>query len=212
LTFALFAREWLETYPAASGLKRSTARGYHGILERHLIPAFGGLKLDAISVSHVERYVALKRRSGCGARTVNLHLNLLHKLLRTALRRQLVRTNVVSAVERPRAPRRRWTILSPEEVRAVEAAFGTMIAEAADEERAWREQARVLFLVSVGLGLRRGEILGLLSPAMASTSSRRRPKGRPSTPCATRAPSARLLPPPGSSDRCGRFTTCATRA
>ena len=147
-----------------SGGERAEAfygSGYHGILKRHLIPAFGALKLDAISVSHVERYVALKRRSGCDARTVNVHQNLLHKLLRTALRRQLVRTNVVSAVERPRAPRRRWTILSPEEVRAVEAAFETMICERADEERAWREQARVLFLVSVGLGLRRGEILGL---------------------------------------------------
>jgi integrase len=161
LTFEVFAREWLETYPAASGLKRSTTQGYRGILERHLIPAFGAMKLDAISVSHVERYVALKRGAAYGPRTVNLHLNLLHKLFATALRRQLVRTNVVSAVERPRAPRRRWTILSPEEVRAVEAAFEMLIAEAADEEQVWREQAKIVLLVSVGLGLRRGEILGL---------------------------------------------------
>lgn len=161
LTFAVFAREWLETYPAASGLKRSTAQAYRGIIERHLLPAFGALKLDAISVTQVDAYVAAKRHSGYGPRTVNRHLNLLHKLLATALRRQLVRTNVVSAVERPREPRRRWTILSPEEVRAVEAAFKAMIAEAAGEEHAWREQAKSIFLVSVGVGLRRGEILGL---------------------------------------------------
>jgi integrase len=161
LTFDVFAREWLETYPAASGLKRSTASGYRGIIRRHLAPAFGALKLDEISVSDIERYVASKRRAGYAPRTVNLHLNLLHKLFASAVRRQLLRANVVSVVERPRPPRRRWTILNPSDVRAVEAAFEALIAEAADEERAWREQARVVFLICVGLGLRRGEILGL---------------------------------------------------
>src|SRR5207248_6681658 len=34
-------------------------------------------------------------------------------------------------------------------------------AEAEGEERAWREQARVIFLTVIGLGLRRGEALGL---------------------------------------------------
>ena len=33
--------------------------------------------------------------------------------------------------------------------------------EVADEERAWVEQARVVFAVVYGLGLRRGEVLGL---------------------------------------------------
>jgi len=36
-----------------------------------------------------------------------------------------------------------------------------MIEEAKDEERTWREQARVIFLVAMGTGLRRGEVQGL---------------------------------------------------
>ena len=41
------------------------------------------------------------------------------------------------------------------------ARFDELIEAAKDEERAWREQARVLFLTIVTAGLRRGEILGL---------------------------------------------------
>lgn len=35
------------------------------------------------------------------------------------------------------------------------------IVAVSGEERAWREQARVIFLVAIGTGLRRGELLGL---------------------------------------------------
>jgi integrase len=67
----------------------------------------------------------------------------------------------VPLVDRPKEPRRRWTILSPLEIARVERAFAELAEQAQGEERAWREQARVAFLVIVGLGLRRGELLGL---------------------------------------------------
>src|SRR5437764_13587995 len=44
-TLAAFAREWLETYPDAKLLKRSTVEGYAGTIEGHLIPALGRLRL-----------------------------------------------------------------------------------------------------------------------------------------------------------------------
>jgi integrase len=76
--------------------------------------------------------------------------------------RGLARGNPVSAVERPREPRRRWTILSPVEIGRVERAFAELVDEAADDdERVWRAQARVVFLTVVSAGLRCGEVLGL---------------------------------------------------
>ena len=78
-----------------------------------------------------------------------------------ALRRSLIRANPVALVDRPREPRRRWRILSPAEAVRVEQAFEEMIEEASGEERAWRTQARSVFLVLLGSGLRRGEIVGL---------------------------------------------------
>jgi len=63
-----------------------------------------------------------------------------------------------TATTRPPGARR----LQPEEVGAVARGFDELIADELDpDERAWIEQARVVFLVVYGLGLRRGEVLGL---------------------------------------------------
>jgi integrase len=161
VTFASFAREWLDTYPDARGLKRSTRESYKTIIERHLIPVFGHLKVGAIDVRKVEEYVAAKRRAGFAPRTLNRQLNLVHELFEAGVRQQLIRSNPVKSVERPREPRRRWAILSPAEVARIERAFRELIEAAVGEERAWREQARVVFLTLLGTGVRRGELLGL---------------------------------------------------
>jgi integrase len=159
--FDVFACEWLASYPAAKSLKRSTGQGYKQIIEPHLIPAFGSVKLDALDAERIEQYVAKKQKVGYAPRTLNRHLNLLNALMSSALRRGLIRSNPVPLVDRPREPRRRWRILSPAEVGKVERAFEEVIAEAKAEERTWREQARVIFLVLVGTGVRRGEMQGL---------------------------------------------------
>jgi len=163
VTFASFAAEWWQAYPAARGLKHSTREGYRQILDLHLLPAFGSLKLDLIDVERVEQYAARKSRSGLASGTVNRHLNLLSLLMGGAVKRQLARVNPVPLVDRPRELRRHWVILSPTEIGRVERAFVEMISEAAEmsDERYWREQARVIFLTTVGTGLRRGELLGL---------------------------------------------------
>jgi integrase len=161
VTFASYADEWLDAYPAAKSLKRSTVSGYKLIINTHLSRALGQLKLEALTPERIERYVADKRREGLAPRTLNRHLNLLNLLLSSALKRGLIRTNPIAFVDRPREPRRRWRILTPTEVVRVERSFEELIAEAEDEEKDWREQARVIFVVLVGTGLRRGEALGL---------------------------------------------------
>jgi integrase len=162
LTFSEFAREWLATYPPAKGLKRSTREGYASIVERHLIPAFGPLRLAKLDTGHVQRYVADALAAGLGPRTVNSHLNVIYAICKAARKRKLVRFNPVEDVDRPSAPRNRWTILTPVEVTRVARAFSDLLSEEEDEEeRAWLDQARVIFRVVVTLGLRRGEVLGL---------------------------------------------------
>jgi integrase len=160
-TFETFAREWLGSYPNAKNLKHSTRGSYETIVDKHLVPEFGSRKLEAISVGHLEDYVARKRRNGLAPRSISRHLNLLHLILDAARKRGLVRTNPVADVDRPREPRRRWRILSPVEVARVERAFRKLAETADAAERRRIEQARVVFLVVLGTGLRRGEILGL---------------------------------------------------
>jgi site-specific recombinase XerD len=122
MRFEAFAREWLDSYPRTKDLKRSTTEGYESIVEHHLTPAFGRLQLAAIDVAELDRYIAKKRMDGLAPRTINRHLNLLHSLIKAAEGRGLARSNPVSSVERPREPRRRWRILSPAEIGAVERA------------------------------------------------------------------------------------------
>jgi integrase len=163
--FEAFAREWVKDYrpgdPDKGGLKRSTREGYESIVNGHLIPELGRLQLAAIDARELERYMTRKREQGLGPRTINRHLNLLHSLFKVGERRGLVRSNPTLAVERPSEPRRSWRILSPVEIGRVERAFAELAEKGEGEERAFAEQARVVFLTVVSAGLRRGEVLGL---------------------------------------------------
>ena len=168
-TFADFAETWLETYPDARGLKDSTKKTYRRILANHLVPAFGDLRLELVDLRRLDKYVAMKRREKIGPGTINRHLNLLNLLFVAAVKRGAIAPNAnpVPLIERPKEPRRRWTILTPAEIARVAKAFDELAAaapaaaEKVEETRAWVEQARTVFLVIVACGLRRGEVLGL---------------------------------------------------
>jgi integrase len=167
VTLAEFAREWLPVYCSTKALKRSSQATYRTLLERHIAPSkLGGTVLAVIDVDDVERHVAAMRKSGLAPASVNRQLNLLSLIFTAARKRQLVRDNPIPHVDRPREPRRRWTILTPAEISRVAKAFAELAAAAPadgklEETRAWIEQARVVFLVIVACGLRRGEIRGL---------------------------------------------------
>jgi integrase len=118
--------------------------------------------LGDITVERIERFLVAKRRQGLSPGSLNRQLNVLSLVLRAAKRRGLIRDNPVSLVDRPREQRRRWRILSPAEVAAVERSLDELIAEAGDEhERDDRLTARILFFTMMGTGVRRGEALGL---------------------------------------------------
>ncbi len=113
-------------------------------------------------MAHVERFVVAKRKAGLSPASVNRALNVLSLILNAALRRGLVRVNVVSLVDRPREARRRWRILSPVEVRKVEAEFATLIDVAEnDRDRDDLIVVRRMFLFHMGTACRRGEAAGL---------------------------------------------------
>ena len=77
------------------------------------------------------------------ARTVNVHLNLLHDVMKGgAVADELIPSNPVSGVERPKVKRNRWRILQPAEVPVVSKAFSDA-------------RARRVFLTFMLTGLRR---------------------------------------------------------
>jgi site-specific recombinase XerC len=72
---------------------------------------FGMSKVSEIDAELVEGYVAKKRKAGLAPRTINRHLNLLHKMLQKAIRDGLTRSNAVAMVQRPGEPRSRGRVL-----------------------------------------------------------------------------------------------------
>lgn len=110
----------------------------------------------------MERFVAEKLQDGLSAATVNRTLNLLSLILGVAFRRDLIQANPVALVDRPRETRRRWRILGPGDVAAVEQAFEELAAEADDErERDDLIACRTRFVVHMGTAMRWGEAAGL---------------------------------------------------
>ena len=53
-TAAEWCRLWFETY-SKPNIRYNTAKGYEGIIEHHIIPAIGAIKLKQLSSIHIQR-------------------------------------------------------------------------------------------------------------------------------------------------------------
>ncbi|MCH8852963.1 MAG: site-specific integrase, partial [Planctomycetes bacterium] len=67
--FVEYAQGYLDNYVATT-LKRTTAYGYRTIVDKHLIPAWKGLRLDQITRAEVKRLLLQKQRDGFAPGTV----------------------------------------------------------------------------------------------------------------------------------------------
>ncbi len=143
-TFKAFARNWLETY-VKNNNKHSEIVTKEVILRVHLVPFFGSMRLDEIRNLHIEKYKARKLTEGLSAKSINNHLTVLRRSLRSAQEWDLARSYPV--IKKLRTPPQKYDFLTPEECRQlVDAANGI-----------WRD----MIVVALGTGLRFGELIAL---------------------------------------------------
>jgi|SRR5581483_3807674 len=152
LTFGEYAARWLREGETKRAWKPKTREAYATVVDR-LTETLGSRRLSDLSPRDVAAYVAAKTKSdthpnGYAPATVNRDVSILHDILKTALREELIDSNPAAGAERPRIRQKKWRILKPAEVGRVARAFTD-------------EQARVAFLVLVICGLRRHELQGL---------------------------------------------------
>jgi integrase len=147
-TFAEYAWEWLERQP----VRERTREKHSWALREHLIPYFGGRRLDQITVDDVAGFIAHMRRKGLRGWTITSALQPLSKILAQAARRGAIAVNPCSQLERGERPslddQRPRRILGLDEMQEVIAC--------ADSER-----YRCLIELLIAAGLRIGEALGL---------------------------------------------------
>jgi len=129
-------------------LRRLTYRGYEQIVRLYLKPELGRRRLSKLTADDVEDFMDILTARGLSARTVQQAHCVLRMALKDALRRRLVHQNVATLVPAPTP--------SPEPVKPFSVSEAKAFMQAAKGHR-----FEALYISTLALGLRRGEVCGL---------------------------------------------------
>ena len=147
-TVAEWLTEWLDQVKATDGTRPQTVRWYRWLVDKHVSPVIGSVKLDRLTPADVRHLLAELVRADVGNTTVRQAHGLLRNALGDAERLELVPRNVARSVRPPASTKGRVRALTPEEARR-------LLATAKDE------RLYGLLVLAVTTGLRRGELLAL---------------------------------------------------
>lgn len=142
-----FLNHWLEN-AARPGVRPRTYQLYKWLIDKHINPHIGGVRLSTLSPVHVQGMLTTMERAGRSGRLRQMALARLSKALKQAVRWGLVPRNVCDAVDKPRAPRKEFQVLDQKQVHK--------FLKTAKSDRLY-----ALYVVAVTTGLRQGELLGL---------------------------------------------------
>ncbi|MBI4942192.1 MAG: site-specific integrase [Actinobacteria bacterium] len=146
-TVTSYVAHWRE-HIAPGSLRPATLANYLYVLDSHVLPEVGKVRLARLTPAHVRRMLGALDDKGLSPRTQQLAHAVLRSVLAHAVRDELVHRNVVALVRPPRPERLEVQPWTPAEA-------GQFLASV----RGHRMYA--LFAVGLALGLRRGELLAL---------------------------------------------------
>ena len=147
LTISAWLDLWMTTI-VAHDCKATTQNTYRWIIESHLKPAFGNTPLSKLQPQQVQKLYHERLEANLSTPTIRSMHSVLHKALDVAKRQGMVATNVCDHVQRPRVKQRRMTIFDQEQ--------GKRFLKFAAEDKLY-----ALYVVTLYLGLRLGEVTGL---------------------------------------------------
>jgi integrase len=139
--------EWLKT-KERDGTRASTIASYRWLVNKHIAPGIGKVRLDRLSPADVRTLVTAKLESSLSTASVAHMLRVLRVALNDAARLDLVTRNVASAVRMPKAEPFEANALTVEDARALVAATSN-------------HRLNALWMLALVHGLRKGELLGL---------------------------------------------------
>ena len=159
-TVAEWCRLWFETY-SKPVIRPNTAKNYRNIIENHIVPAIGMVKLKRLTAiqiqqmynnskarGRVQRFDTQTNAALSGSTVRRIHM-VLSSALKQAVKERIIPYNPCDNCRIPRKEHREMTIIPPEKL-------GVYLREA--------EKYGVLpmFFLELSSGLRRGELLALL--------------------------------------------------
>ena len=149
-TVAELLTRWLDD-AAISHLRPRTVESYQLLIDRHIVPAVGSLRIGDLEAPDVQRMVTGMLRAGLSQQTAKHAHKVLRVALGQALRWGIVPRNVASLVQSPKVVRRSPRTLTVEQAR-------TFLASVRDDGR------YALYVLALTTGMRRGELLALRWP------------------------------------------------
>ena len=144
------AAEYLRFVEVDRQRKASTIRDYKSVIDNHILPTFGKLAIEDLTIEKLERWQrSLGSESPISNRQKAKIITIFHGLMERTRRVWKLPSNPVRDLEKPRqAPAAGIDVFSAEEVHA--------LSRAADGE-----QDSALFLTAAFTGLRQGELIAL---------------------------------------------------
>jgi len=147
ITFGDFITRWLED-SAKGDLAPRTYHNYRLQVRRHIVPALGRTKLKNLSPASIQSLYAAKLRQGSKPSSVRYIHAVLHRALEQAVRWNMIPRNPAASVDPPK--------LRQEEITPLDAAQARKLLDAARGDK-----FEALYVLSLTVGLRMGEALGL---------------------------------------------------
>jgi integrase len=147
MTVSEYMERWLED-SAKGALGHRAYHNYRLQIRRHISPSLGRIKLSKLTAAHVQSLYAAKLRDGLKPSSVRYIHAVLHRGLEQAVRFSLIPFNPTARVDPPK--------VRQEEITPLDTAKAHVFLDAAKGDR-----FEALYIVSLTVGLRMGEALGL---------------------------------------------------
>ena len=147
ITVGEYLQQWLADY-AELNCSPKTIESYRQLINSHLIPELGNIKLVELEARHLQPMYTKKKDSGLSARTIRYLYNLMSQVLDYAMKQGILSRNVAQNTEPPRIEHKELNTIRPEQINT--------FLEAAKQTPHY-----ALFYLLLHTGLRRGEALAL---------------------------------------------------
>lgn len=145
LTFGEYINDWLSNKQDLSEQSRYTNEGH---IRNHILPSMGSVPLSKLNTTTIEKFVKELQEKGLKDGTVKKIFNFVNTSLNAAAKKGIILRNPINLMDtKPRVMKPKMDYWSKEEVK--------QFLNKCDH------RLKILFILAIHTGMRRGEMLGL---------------------------------------------------
>ncbi|MEC0211806.1 tyrosine-type recombinase/integrase [Paenibacillus ehimensis] len=147
MTYGEFLNNWFENKNDISEQTRHTNEGQ---IKNHILPELGHIPLQKVDVEDIEAFIKTLQKKELSSGTVKKIFNLVQTSFRAALRKEYIAKNPFDLLDKgskPRVEKVKIDYWTKEEVKQFLGSFD--------------HRLKIVFILAIYTGMRRGEILGL---------------------------------------------------